>query len=48
MSAPSISGLRALPYVLALIGLAMLHTAAQATEAGFRQLTVAANGTPRG
>jgi predicted dienelactone hydrolase len=45
MSAPSISGLRALPYVLALIGLAMLHTAAQATEAGFRQLTVAANGT---
>jgi predicted dienelactone hydrolase len=45
MSAPSISGLRALPYVLALIGLAMLHTAAQAAEAGFRQLTVAANGT---
>lgn len=45
MSAPSISGLRALPYVLALLGLALLHTAAQAAEAGFRQLTVAANGT---
>lgn len=43
MSARFISGFRALPYVMALAGIALLHTAAQATEAGFRQLTVAAN-----
>jgi len=45
MSTRSISGFRTLPHVLALAGIALLHTAAQATEAGFRQLTVAANGT---
>lgn len=45
MFAPSISRFRALPFVMALTGIALLHTAAQATEAGFRQLTVAANGT---
>lgn len=45
MFAPSLSGFRALPYVLALAGVALLQPAAQATEAGFRQLTVAATGT---
>jgi len=45
MFAPSLSGFRALPFVLALAGLALLQPAAQATEAGFRALTVAATGT---
>ena len=43
MSARIISGFRALPYAMALAGIALLHTAARATEAGFRQLTVAAS-----
>jgi len=45
MSAHSLSGFRALPYVMALTGMALLQPAARATEAGFRQLTVAANST---
>lgn len=45
MLTPSLSGFRALPYVLALAGFALLQPTAQATEAGFRQLTVAANST---
>lgn len=45
MFASSIFRFRALSFVMALTGIALLHTAAQATEAGFRQLTVAANGT---
>lgn len=43
MSASSVSGFRALPFVLALAGIALLQPAAQATEAGFRQLTVTPN-----
>jgi predicted dienelactone hydrolase len=43
MSARFIYGFRALPYVMALVGIALLQPVAQATEAGFRQLTVAAN-----
>ncbi len=45
MSALYTSSFRALPYVLALAGIALLQPVAQANEAGFRQLTVAANGT---
>ncbi|MFN4361585.1 MAG: alpha/beta hydrolase family protein [Hylemonella sp.] len=41
----SISGFRVLSYVLALAGIALLHTAAQATDAGFRQLAVKASDT---
>lgn len=44
MSASSVSSFRALPYVLALAGMALLQPAAQATEAGFRQLTVTPSG----
>lgn len=40
MLTASTPGLCTLPYVLALAGLALLQPAAQATEAGFRQLTV--------
>lgn len=45
MFAHTITGLRALPYVMALTGIALLQPAAQATEAGFRQLIVTANST---
>lgn len=44
MSPRSIDCFRALPLVLALAGIALLHTATHATEAGFRQLAVAASG----
>lgn len=44
MSPRFIAGFRALPRVLALAGIALLHTATHATEAGFRQLPVAASG----
>ncbi|MDO9198866.1 dienelactone hydrolase [Rhodoferax sp.] len=43
MLARSISGFRALPLVLAAACVALLQPAANAAEAGFRQMTVAAN-----
>lgn len=44
MLIPSLPGFRALPLVMAVACAALLQPAANATEAGFRQMTVAASG----
>ena len=44
MLTPSLPGFRALPLVMAVACAALLQPAANATEAGFRQMTVAASG----